>query len=183
MLERRCLGCHVFEGKGSGTQTASDLAQFGSRDWVRGLLDNPQSATYFGNVPGFDGMAEWKRTSKLQSKQLDEVADFVASFAAIPDDMTPDDWLNSPGVSDHPGLTAFQNECGKCHVIDGLSEGGLRDAPKLFGWGSPHWIARMVRNPRSSDKYGFLDAKLEHQMPAFDPTSSRREISTSSFGM
>ena len=30
VLERRCLGCHVFDGKGTGTQTASDLADFGS---------------------------------------------------------------------------------------------------------------------------------------------------------
>ena len=45
----------------------------------------------------------------------------------------------------------------------------MRDAPKLFGWGSPQWIARMIRKPRSSDKYGFLDEKQENQMPAFGP--------------
>jgi len=168
VLERRCLGCHFFEGKGSGTQTASDLGHYGSRAWVRGLLENPTSPTYFGKVAKFDGMAEWKKSSKLRPKQLDDVADFVASFAEIPEDMTPDDWVNSPGVSDHAGLEPFQKECGKCHVVDGLAtEGGLRDAPKLFGWGSPHWIARMIRKPRSSDKYGFLDEKQENQMPAF----------------
>jgi quinol-cytochrome oxidoreductase complex cytochrome b subunit/mono/diheme cytochrome c family protein len=167
VLERSCLGCHVFDGKGSGTQTASDLNQFGSRAWVRGLLENPRSPTYFGKVAGFDGMVEWKRNSKLKPTELDQVADFVASFALIPDDMTPQDWLNSPGVADHPGLTPFQNECGKCHVIEGLSEDPMRDAPKLFGWGSPQWIAHMIRKPRSSDRYGYLDAALEHQMPAF----------------
>ena len=65
VLERRCLGCHFFEGKGSGEQTASDLAHFGSRAWVRGLLDDPSSPTYFGKVAKFDGMAEWKKSSKL----------------------------------------------------------------------------------------------------------------------
>jgi len=167
VLERRCLGCHVFEGKGSGTQTASDLSRFGSRSWIRGLLADPVSSSLFGKVAKFDGMAEWKKSSKLSAQQLDLVADFVASFAAIPDDQTPDDWLNSPGVSDHPGLAPFQKECGTCHVIDSFTEGGIRDAPKLFAWGSPHWIARMVRNPRSSDKYGFLDEKQPNQMPAF----------------
>jgi ubiquinol-cytochrome c reductase cytochrome b subunit len=165
--ERRCLGCHVFDGKGNGEQTASDLVRFGSRAWVRGLLENPRSPAYFGKVRSFDGMAEWKKSSKLKPNQLDDVADFVASFAAMPDDMTPDDWLNSPGVSDHPGLAPFQKECGQCHVIDGFTDGGMRDAPKLFAWGSPRWIAHMVRKPRSSDRYGFLDAKDEHQMPAF----------------
>ena len=43
VLERRCLGCHVFEGKGTGTQTASELKDFGTRQWVRGLLENPAS--------------------------------------------------------------------------------------------------------------------------------------------
>ena len=169
VLERRCLGCHFFEGKGTGTQTASDLAHFGSRAWIRGLLDQPASSTYFGKVAKFDGMAEWKKSSKLSPKQLDDVADFVASFAGIPDDLTTDDWINSPGVSDHPGAAPFQKECGQCHVIDGFTDGGVRDAPKLFGWGSPWWIARMIRKPRSSDKYGFLDEKQETQMPAFGP--------------
>lgn len=169
VLQRHCLGCHYFEGKGPGAQTASDLAHFGTRGWVRGLLADPSSPTYFGKVAKFDGMAEWKKSSKLSVKELDDVADFVASFAAIPDDMTTTDWVNSAGVSDHPGLAPFQKECGKCHVIDGLSEGGLRDAPGLFGWGSPWWISRMIRKPRSSDKYSFLDEKLSNQMPAFGP--------------
>jgi ubiquinol-cytochrome c reductase cytochrome b subunit len=169
VLDRRCLGCHVFEGNGSGTQTASDLGHFGSKTWIRGLLSNPSSPTYFGKVAKYDGMAEWKKSSKLSPKQLDDVSDFVASFAAIPDDSTVDEWLNSPGVPDHPGLSPFQKECGKCHAIDGLSEGGLRDAPNLFGWGSRRWIARMIRKPRSADKYGFLDESQENQMPAFGP--------------
>jgi ubiquinol-cytochrome c reductase cytochrome b subunit len=179
VLDRRCLGCHAFEGKGSGTQTASDLSHFGSKDWIRGLLSNPSSTTYFGKVAKFDGMAEWKKTSKLSPKQLDDVAEFVASFALIPEDSTVDEWLSSPGVSDHAGLAPFQKECGKCHVIDGLSEGGLRDAPNLFGWGSPRWIARMIRKPRSADKYGFVDESQENQRPAFGPdqiTSSDLDV-------
>jgi len=171
VLERRCLGCHVFDGKGTGTQTASDLARFGSRDWVRGLLANPSAAAYFGKAPQLDGMAEWKKNSKLTAAQLDDVADFVASFARIKEGMTPDDWANIPGVSDHlKEDSPFQKECGTCHVIDhsdGLTKGGTRDAPSLFAWGSDYWITRMVRNPRSSDKYGFLDEKAPGQMPSF----------------
>jgi ubiquinol-cytochrome c reductase cytochrome b subunit len=44
-------------------------------------------------------------------------------------DQTPEERLNSPGVADNHGLEPFQKECGACHVIDGLSEGGTRDAP------------------------------------------------------
>jgi ubiquinol-cytochrome c reductase cytochrome b subunit len=167
VLERRCLGCHVDKGEGSGTQTASDLDQFGSRAWVRGLLENPKAPAYFGKVPQCTGMVEWKRNSKLSPKQLDDVADFVASFSRIPDDLTADEWVNSLESSKPPGLEPFQKECGTCHVVDGLSEGGTRDAPNLFTWGSPRWIARMIHKPGAGDRYGFLDEK--DQMPSFGP--------------
>lgn len=165
VLESKCLGCHVHEGQGKGEQTAADLAGFGSRAWIRGLLDDPGAKTYFGAVAGAGGMVEWKRTSKLKPQQLDLVADFVASFATIPDDATPDEWLTAKEVADHPGLPLFQKECGTCHIVEGLSEGGMSDSPNLFAWGSPRWIARMVRKPGAVDRYGFLEPK--HQMPAF----------------
>ncbi len=167
VLERRCLGCHVLDGQGLGEQSAPDLAHYGTRAWIRGLLENPRSPSYFGKVPGCDGMDEWKKNSKLDAKQLDAVADFVASFARIPPDTTTDEWLSSPEVAKHAGLEPFQKECGSCHAIDGFTDGGTRDATGLFAWGSPAWIARMVRKPGAADRYGFLG---EHQkMPAFGP--------------
>jgi ubiquinol-cytochrome c reductase cytochrome b subunit len=167
VLERRCLGCHEHHSQGSGTQTASDLGGFGTRAWVRGLLENPKVPAYFGKVPQCDGMVEWKRSSKLKGEQLDAVADFVASFATIPADLTPNEWLDRPEVSDHPGNAPFQKECGTCHVVDGLTEGGTRDAPNLFAWGSPRWMARMIRKPGAADRYGYLEQ--EQKMPAFGP--------------
>jgi ubiquinol-cytochrome c reductase cytochrome b subunit len=167
VLERRCLGCHVLEGQGLGEQSAPDLAHYGTRAWIRGLLENPRSPTYFGKVANCDGMDEWKKNSKLDAKQLDAVADFVASFAQIPPDTTIDEWLSAPEVNKHPGLGPFQKECGSCHAIDGFTDGGTRDSTGLFAWGSPAWITRMVRKPGAANRYGFLG---EHQkMPAFDP--------------
>ena len=165
VLESKCLSCHVLGGWRTEKQTAADLDGFGSRDWVRGLLENPKSDVYYGKTPQLDGMVEWKKGTKLKGKALDDVADFVASFAAIPADLTTDEWLNSPGVADHPGNEPFQKECGKCHKIDGFTEGGLRDAPGLFAWGSPQWLARIIRKPNAPDLYGFLEDK-EH-MPSF----------------
>ncbi len=176
VLEKKCLSCHYLGGKGqvtrdasgketSSPQVASDLKDFGSYAWIRGLLENPSSDTYFGKVPQCDGMAEWKKSSKLSKTDLDKIAAFVASFANIAPDMTPEEWLNSPGVSDHPGLDLFSKNCGECHVVEGLTEGGTRDAPKLFAWGSPQWMARMIHKPGAPDLYGYLEAK--DQMPAF----------------
>jgi ubiquinol-cytochrome c reductase cytochrome b subunit len=159
VLEQKCLGCHYYGGKGAGKQTASDLEDFGSYAWIRGLLEDPKSAGHFGAVAQCDGMVEWKKSTKLKDKQLDDVARFVASFAAIPADQIPEEWLNSPGVADNPGLEPLQKQCGACHVIDGLSEGGTRDAPKLFAWGWPKWMTRMIRKPGTPDLYGYLEPK------------------------
>ena len=167
VLERKCLGCHVMEGKGTGEQTAADLKDFGSPTWIRGLLENPRANAYYGKVPGLDGMVEWKKNTKLKGKQLDDVADFVASFASIPADITPDEWLNDPQVARHPGNDLFQKDCGGCHKIEGYTEGGTRDAPGLFAWSSPQWIKRMIRRPTAPDLYGYYEAK-DH-MPPFGP--------------
>ena len=164
-LEKKCLGCHVFGGQGTGEQLAADLKGFGSRSWLRGLLENPSASTYYGKTPALNGMVEWKKNTKLKGKELDDVVDFVASFARIPADMTPDEWLNSPGVTDHPGSEPFQKDCGKCHKIEGYTEGGTRDSPGLFAWGSPQWLNRMIRKPNAPDLYGYFDDKT--QMPPF----------------
>jgi ubiquinol-cytochrome c reductase cytochrome b subunit len=155
------------------------LKDFGSYAWVRGLLENPRSTSYFGKVPQCDGMAEWKKSSKLKAKELDEVARFVASFVAIPADMSPEEWAGSPGVADHPGLKPFVAECGKCHIMGALDmQGGLRDAPSLFAWGSPQWIARMIHKPGAPDLYGYFEKK-DDQMPPF----SEEQLTTNDVDM
>lgn len=112
-------------------------------------------------------MKEWKDGSALEPAELDKVADFVATFASIPEGLTPLDWLKSPEIAKHEGREPFVEECGTCHAIEGLSKGGMRKAPQIFGWGSSWWTARMIRHPRSSDRYGFVDEKHPGQMPAF----------------
>ncbi|APW60017.1 cytochrome b N-terminal domain-containing protein [Paludisphaera borealis] len=164
VLEAKCLGCHQMGGQGAGEVSAPDLKDFGTRAWVRGLLEKPDADAYYGKTPECDGMVDWKRTTKLDAKQLDDVSDFVASFAKIPADMNVDEWLNSPGVAEHPGNELFQKDCGKCHAIDGYTEGGVRDSPNLFAWGSPQWTSRMIRKPHADDRYGYLAEK--QRMPA-----------------
>jgi quinol-cytochrome oxidoreductase complex cytochrome b subunit/mono/diheme cytochrome c family protein len=198
VLEQKCLGCHVHGGKGTGTQVASDLKNFGSLAWVHGLLDNPRSATYFGKTK-CDGMARWKASTKLTPAELTAVAEFVATFADIPADMSPEEWLGarwtgstwavSPpagvsadqwaqakGVADLPGSDLFQKECGKCHAIPGLTEGGTEDAPGLFAWGSPQWVTRMIHKPGAPDLYGFLDPGK--QMPGFAGQLTDNDVRT-----
>ena len=46
-------------------QTAADLKGFGTRAWVRGLLEKPTDPKYFGTTPKLKGMKTWKSKSKL----------------------------------------------------------------------------------------------------------------------
>ena len=167
VLDKKCLGCHVLGGKGNGEQTACDLKDFGSRAWVRGLLENPQAAAYYGKVPKCDGMAEWKKSSKLKGKELDDVADFVASFAKISADMTPDEWLNSPGVAKHPGSEPFQKECGQCHKIEGLHRGGHARRARALRLGVSPVDHPDDPQAGAPDLYGYFEGK--EQMPPFGP--------------
>jgi ubiquinol-cytochrome c reductase cytochrome b subunit len=194
VLQAQCLGCHYYGGKGresqdekgvvsASSQVAPDLKDAGSRAWIRGLLENPKSATYFGKVPGCDGMGTWKQTSKLKGPQLDAVADFVATFAAIPADVTPEEWANDPKVLEHPGFKAFSQDCLRCHIVGrpGLLTGDDKqdveqDAPNLFAYGSKQWLTRMINKPGAVDRYGFLEK--EHQMPPFLGQLSENDLET-----
>lgn len=175
-LVAKCLGCHVFEGKGKDKQVAADLKDFGSRVWLRGLLENPKSATYFGNVPQCGGMARWKKTSKLSQRELDDVADFFEKYViTTPADLSPAEWQTLAGLEDHPGYKAFnkEGECATCHT-DWAAPND--EAPNLFGWGSPPWIRRMIHKPGAPDLYGFLDAK--NQMPSFAGQLTENDVTT-----
>jgi ubiquinol-cytochrome c reductase cytochrome b subunit len=73
-------------------------------------------------------------------------------------------------------MEPFQKDCGTCHVIEGLTEGGTRDAPKLFAYGSPQWVRRMIQRPGASDLYGYLETK--DQMPSFAIQLSENDVRT-----
>ena len=175
-LESKCLGCHVFNGKGIGTQVAADLKDFGTRSWLRGLLENPKSPTYFGKAPQCGGMARWKKNSKLTPKELDDVADFFAKYVInTPEDMSPAEWSKLGGLEDHPGYKAFnkEGECATCHT-DWAAPND--EAPNLFGWGSTKWVGRMIHKPGAPDLYGFL--KPKDQMPAFAGQITENDATT-----
>lgn len=176
VFEKKCQSCHYYQGKGQAVlladgkeemspQTASDLAGFGTKAWLRGLLENPGSDTYFGKVKQCGGMKGWRKKTKLTAKELDDIADFFDKLViTTPADVSADEWLNQDAVKNHPGFKAFskETECASCHTEWAAPN---PEAPNLFAWGSPQWTAKMIHNPGSATHYGFLEAK--DQMPPF----------------
>ncbi len=177
LFEAKCAGCHAFGGKASKDQSAPDLKDYGTRGWIRGLLDKPDAPAYFGKAPACEGMTTWKGASKLTAKDLDDVADFVATFAAIDPETSPDDWAAEAKAKDHPGRKPFYRECVDCHTMGNLveREKKTQEAPDLFAWGSPRWTARMIKAPGHPSLYGYL---LEDQkMPAFGAQLTESDVS------
>ena len=176
MLEKKCLSCHYYGGKGqmtldktgkevSSPQTAADLKDFGTRAWLRGLLADPKDDHYFGKVAQNKGMKRWRKKTKLTPKELDDIADFFTKYVVTtPADILPAEWESMERVQNHPGYAAFnkEGECKMCHVEWGAPND---EAPNLFGWGSKQWITKMIHHPGGASLYGFLEKT--DQIPPF----------------
>ena len=177
LFEAKCAGCHAFGGRVPKEQSAADLKGYGSRDWIRGLLEKPDAPAYFGKAANCEGMATWKSASKLSAKELDDVADFVATFASIDPEVSPDDWAAAAKGANHPGRKPFYRECTDCHTMGNLveREKKTQESPDLFAWGSPRWTARIIKAPGHPSLYGYLAE--EQKMPAFGGQLTESDVS------
>jgi len=178
VFEKKCLGCHAMGDKVIGEPSAPNLKGYGSRAWIAGLLAKPDAPEYFGKVPACDGMTTWKEASKLSPKELDDVAEYVATFATIDAETSPSEWSADPKVKNHPGRKPFLKECVDCHTMGDLSQRDKKTqpAPDLFGWGSSRWVTRMIQNPNAPAFYGHLEA--EQKMPAFGEQLTDNDVTT-----
>jgi ubiquinol-cytochrome c reductase cytochrome b subunit len=160
-------------------QTASDLFGYGGRGWLRGLLSEPEADTYFGKVTQCNGMAGWRRNTKLTERELNDIANWFERFViTTPEDLPAAEWEAREEVYSHPGYEAFnkEGECASCHVMMDTWAAPNDGAPNLFGWGSPWYIGRMIRRPGAPHNYGYLEPS--EQMPGFGERLSDDDIAT-----
>lgn len=147
----KCSSCHVIDGQGE--HHAPDHTRFASREWILGLLRDPQGAAYFHGTE-LDGMPS---QASLGDEQLRAVTEFLLSRGREPQDPALDEALVIRGAS------VFETKCMTCHVFeddgDYLGEGG----PDLTRWGSRTWIARQITHPADPGQYGEAN-----EMPAFE---------------
>lgn len=168
IFSARCASCHRYNGHdGLGKipvdeQAASDLAAYGSREWLRGLLDPERVATpeYFGATDHARGrMARFVQrglpnqlTDEQRGDLLEKVIMAVSAEASLPAQRV-EDAAAAEAIAE--GRELFRSEpinCARCHALGEGTESD--DAPVLTGWGSREWMMGMVHDPTRERYYG-----------------------------
>jgi len=166
IFEASCASCHRFNGHdGMGgippeEQSASDLAGFGSREWLRGLLDADRVATpeYFGATDHARGrMARFvqRGLAGLDAsgrEDLDKVIFAVSAEAELPR-QREQDAADAAAIAEGRRLISSEAiNCTRCHTFHEMTEGDR--GPVLTGWGSREWMLGMLHDPTQERYYG-----------------------------
>jgi ubiquinol-cytochrome c reductase cytochrome b subunit len=175
LFTQNCASCHDHaagdpvtdikaERTSSPTPTgAPNLANYASRQWLKGLLDPKQinGPNYFGNTKLRGGkMAGFVKDTvgDLEPAEKLKIIMAVSAEAGLPSQRECDA-KDAKAIVDGRKIAA--EICTDCHKFRG--KGALGDAPDLTGYGSSQWIAGIIRNPADKRFYG----KLNDRMPAY----------------
>ncbi len=192
LFETHCASCHSYtltepEGDFTGfadpkiRYSASDLGDFPSAAWNRGLLRDPSDPKYFGRTK-LVGMKKWIegiRESQAERKKEDPAAaakeiaqqehEFDVIARMLGQQRLPAD-QRDPQV-EKEGRTFFFKKpggCAACHSLDGK---GSESAPDLTGYGSQDWIRLMMMAPAHVQRHAaknFMPAFRDLEGPAAD---------------
>lgn len=175
LFEANCSSCHRVDGHdGLGAiptdeAAASDLAGYGSRAWLSGLLDPERIATseYFGATEHANGrMARFVQRgvagmSPQELQDLQKVIMAVSAEAALPGQAALDAAAQAD-ISDGRALISSEAiNCTRCHTFGDMTEGDV--GPVLTGWGSRAWMLGLLHDPEQEEYYGADNDR----MPAF----------------
>jgi mono/diheme cytochrome c family protein len=154
LFKEKCASCHTYTGVAeSSDPKASNLAGWGTKKWIMGLLNDPGHPDFFGKTPhkGMINMVKGKKEADKKDWPL-----IAAWLGSHPRDKVPDDKDQSDFAK---GFRAFYNACGECHSYKGE---GNDTAPDLTGYGDAEWLRMMMVRPFSPSRYG-----KKNLMPAF----------------
>jgi quinol-cytochrome oxidoreductase complex cytochrome b subunit/mono/diheme cytochrome c family protein len=190
LFKQNCATCHAHQrlpvdpnAKEKRQPTASDLTDFGSKEWILGLLRDPDTPRYFGHTR-FKGktMSTWVKKTRSNPKggkeKLEADFDLIAEWLATHPTKVPPDKKQSRA---RQGYEAFSNRCMKCHTFAGDKGDDSEDkGPDFTGYGSVEWLRLMVQAPHSPSRYGRANRNV---MPMFrDPDSADSAISREEIG-
>jgi ubiquinol-cytochrome c reductase cytochrome b subunit len=181
-----CASCHRFEGHdGLGVvpedePSASDLAGFGSRAWLEGLLDADRVASleYFGGTAHERGrMVRFvtrglSRLSDTERQDLAKVVFAVSAEAGLPYQAEADARDAAEIAEGRELIGSEAIDCVRCHTFGAWE--GEDDVPHLTAWGSRTWMLGMLHDPTHPDYYG----DDNDRMPSFgvEETLTPREM-------
>jgi len=180
IFEANCAQCHRFDGhdglggEPSEAASASDLAGFGSRAWLAGLLDPARVATdeYFGGTAHDRGrMVRFVQrgvagfTPEVRD-DLDKVIMAVSAEAALPGQAELDAAQEAEILEGRALIASEAINCVRCHTFRDMTEGDV--GPVLTGWGSRAWMLGMLHDPTDERYYG----EDNDRMPSFGAEES-----------
>ena len=159
LFAKNCASCHRFNGNdGMGravrdAQSASDLAGFGSRAWITGLLDPARISTtnyFFGGTKLKNGKMPKFVKKDVANYAPEQKAELVKVVAAI----SAEAGLKSQAsIDEHDAATMAEGrtllrdslKCTDCHQFQ--TPDNMADAPDLTGYGSREWLTKFLNNP------------------------------------
>ena len=192
LFRNNCAACHrwnrhdgtgslVMEIKGGETfrmiPKASDLAGFGSRAWMRGLLKDPSAERFFGHTKHKDSlMARWSKENiaLLTDDELEAVVTFVIGQAR-PEQVHPaDPEVIARGARVFAfGSSQGSQACVICHRLEhpDISVTGSALAPDLTSYASGDWLRKIIMDSSQPEYYG-----SQGSMPKFSERLTSREV-------
>jgi ubiquinol-cytochrome c reductase cytochrome b subunit len=188
-----CAQCHRFNGHDGkeytpeAQATASDLAGFGTREWIRSFIENPAGDKYFAPTAhaSFGGqpvgtrftegeMAGWAKDNvpKMSPQDLDGVVEFLVAQGGRSDQTPTDPKLVEAGRNFFEKGGGEASACADCHHIkfEGGELGEAGSAPDLTGYGSDKWLREFILHPDAPHNYGDKNAmrRFEGQISGRD---------------
>jgi len=179
-ITETCFACHGYsDSQGHGfvlgdRSAAPNLYGFGTREWVKGLLDpnRVDGPDYFGNTALKEGTMVSYVKEDMQaadSGYTPEVIEQIAVALAAEAGHEPETQADKELLEKGRAILSDEEKCAQCHKFhDAGSEGS---APDLTGWGSREWLIGMISNPNAERFYGHVfssdPSSNQQMMPAF----------------
>jgi ubiquinol-cytochrome c reductase cytochrome b subunit len=172
LFQEHCGSCHAGpevpgrDAQGRRTNARGPtLEGFGSRQWARSLLNDPDAPALFGRTNIHDMPSQARR---LGEEGMRAVVEYLYAQTVEPGDPPADATLARRGDE------IYHQRCTQCHQGEGdQSETPPEecDAPNLTGWGSRAWIRDQILRPSAPDHYGARD-----EMPDFADRVQGRDL-------